>query len=85
MRTTSFKLSKSVAEQVFLSRELRDPVCGLFLDRGPLQFTYAGRSIPFCGFFCLSLFRENPDRFLRRAAHSRGKHNAGIAAAAPPV
>lgn len=41
----------------------RDPVCGMYVAQGPLQFTYRGRSFLFCGFPCLDRFRQEPEAF----------------------
>jgi YHS domain-containing protein len=43
----------------------RDPVCGMYVAQGTLQFAYGERSFLFCGFPCLDRFREEPEAFLR--------------------
>jgi YHS domain-containing protein len=68
IQVRAFERVAGLLDRVGWANAVRDPVCGMPLARSALRFTYEGRSFPFCSFRCVSLFKEDPERFLSAAA-----------------
>jgi hypothetical protein len=58
-----FALVFAVLIGLTLRRGVKDPVCGMTVDRhGTLSSTYAGRAFVFCGPHCKEVFDADPER-----------------------
>lgn len=62
----------------------QDPVCGMYVAQGPLQFTHSGRSFLFCGFPCLDRFRQDPEAY-RGSLEEGGRPSADPRSKGPTV